>query len=805
MSLKNKIFSFGIFGKKASELTEDELEQIKNEQWAEIMSPEQLEHFRQNFSLALVPRPAFTDSIPKEYSVRMNLVAWSYYIFRKQFKMKNSGYFFILDYLITHKEYVPASLLREKFSIDPKTMHYLCKQLIQRRIIEELKERNESYIKFLGISETEADEENKRSESLKINLKNIKFCNNVPLYEQIAAQIQKSANGLDSKDIFNTFGIKPKTALKFLCGVCQRFPDDFKIVSSIENKHTVYKCFYIANLEKRNLKKMKAITGEEDPPECDTLLSSKDRQEVLKVLAEKSGHFHLSKDKIDEIARVTGYPYKIDRKNLLSNAKEAGLKVIKINTDKLPIPKYIIAQPTFDENTIKDYCAKPKPHLSEFYKKMIRYFINMEKCIIQDNGYSLNTNIPADSLLSELSRHTPDESSGLVHFNYDVIMKMSVKKFYDIIKVRALNFRAKCSFELYKGHPEYWADAEQACDNMYLEEEEPRRIDSRVFKLQEKVDTLSLNEYIEMLPPAYQNSLREFAKPMKFLKLLKTLAVQNMIELEITADNRILYCIRNGTEPEDSADLRSNDLKADDLKDNLKNNLEDKDAHSLIFVKKTLNYNIICQFLHLVKDSSPENFLEKAETAIVNNFGSPLKDLLHKACCGFLKISSEKRFKPETYGISSIPERKVYLIIKKAVIFRNTLDFSSIEESDHVSIERILEHMNANDIITGYRQSYSFLNISISQKLKDFLGDNLPFPGQLSVSDEEYYEVFASIVYKLVKAHGSVDFDALLSKIRFLEAFELEALLEMKKDVFNKKMFEEFVFISLVNVEDPFF
>jgi len=786
MSLKNKIFSFGIFGRKASELTEDELEQIKNEQWAEIMSPEQVEHFRHNFSLALVPKPAFTGSIPKEYSVRMNLIAWFHYIFRNEFKIKSSGYFFILDYLITHKEYVSASFLREKFSIDPKTMHYLCKQLLQKKVIEEMKERNENYVRFVGICETEADKENKRSECHKINLKNIKFYNNVPLYEQIAAQIQKSANGLDSKDIFNTFGIKPKTALKFLCGVCQKFPDDFKIVSSIENKHTVYKCFYIANLEKRNLKKMKAITGEEDPPECDTLLTPKDRQEVLKVLAEKSGHFHLSKDKIDEIARVTGYPYKIDRKNLLSNAKEAGLKVIKINTDKQPIPKYIIAQPHFDENTIKDYCAKPKTNLSEFYKKMIRYFVNMDKRIIQDNGYSFNTNMPADSLFSELSRHAPDETTGFVHFNYDIVTKMSVKKFYDIIKVRTLNLRARCSFELYKAYLGFWPEDAQRFDNMYLDEDEPRRIDNRVFKLQEKVDTLCLGEYIEMLPPAYQNSLREFAKPMKFLNVLKALAAKNMIDLEITADNRILYCVRNGTGPEESA------------------NLEDKNAHNLLFVKKTLTYNIVCQFLHLVKDSSQENFLEKAETAILNNFGSPLQDLLYKACCGFLKVSPEKRFKPKSYDVSSSLDRKVYLMIKKAVIFRNILDFSSIEESDHVSIERILEHMNDNDIITGYRQSYSFLNISISQKLKDFLGDHLPSPGQSNVSDEEYYEIFASIVYKLVKTHGSVDFDTLLSKIRFLEAFELEALLEMKKDVFNKKTFEEFVFISLVNVEDPF-
>ncbi|ELA41432.1 uncharacterized protein VICG_01537 [Vittaforma corneae ATCC 50505] len=401
---RTKSFSYGIYGKQISSLTNKEIEEARTKPWVEILSPEQLDEFVSNFTLS--PFPSYVSkNIPENYIIRMNLQAWRAYLFGPNFITTNKFYFQMVDYIVTNPDRAPCSLLRSKFNIDPKTMHYLCKKLSERGIIEEIKQGKETVIKLNKVkdmSKQRNDEHPIFSEEKSIDVSKMVFYQNIPLIDQIKMHAKCRENGLGTKELNDITGISLKNALKHLQKLCEAHPDYFKMVNSIEHGHTTFKVFSIENLNKRNQRKLKmmqkTVEIENDDPDVDPILTSKDRQEVLKIIAKKHGHFILSKQIFEEISRMTGYPYNIDRKNLISNAEAAGLKVFKLSDP--PTRRYVIALPHCDESILNQYVSAhesiPKNESDEenkFYKSVKKYFMNISKCIIADNGYCDNSDI----------------------------------------------------------------------------------------------------------------------------------------------------------------------------------------------------------------------------------------------------------------------------------------------------------------------------------------------------------------------------------------------------------------------------
>lgn len=793
MNLKEKIFSFGIFGREVSVLSKEELHEAKFEPWAEILSPQQLEEFRNNFTMSAVRNDARNGSIPENYIIRMSLVAWRCHLFGPNFIVTNRFYFLIVDHLLKTHEFVALSTLREAFKVDPKTMFYICKKLAEKGLIQENREGREVSIRLSEITANTGNEsrdtEVYRGIS-RVETDNLVFYDNIPFVEQLKIHVERAENGLDSKDLLKLTGMRTKFGLKHLQRLCQLYPERFKLVSSIDNKHTVFKCFAVENLERRNARKLERMkgTGHSTNGRVDTLLSSKDRQSALQILAERLGHFNLSKGNMGEISRMTGYPYEIDRKNILSNAKAAGLQVFTIPQATSGIPKYIIALPKYDASIIDLYVATPSvAESNKFCKKLVKFFLNIESCVVEDNGYPPSPIISSRALYSHLNDISKRGGSQNEYFDFDyqTVMKMSVGCFYKTVKIRTLNFRARCTFEIFKARPSFFSSVN--IKELFVGTEEPRKLSPDIFLMQDELRDVKMECYVKMLPDSLQDSIREFAKPNRFVKGLRLLVQQNLIGLNVNPDGRIFFKIVE----HDSKDRESSSLHTG--------------SAPIIFWKRNLDYNKRCEFLQKMRNATESNFMELAEEVASENFSKSDQRLIHKHVCVFAKIKYSKgNEKFEVGHVFTKEQQDLYLLIKKAVVFQLKLNLASLAGPENVDIEDLLDYMNKKEIITGFKTANIVSSISIHLRFRTFLGDDFPDPGRVAVTDEQYLDIFFNKVVLAVRECGSIDFDALLSRIKFLEDFELGRILELKSDVLKRTIVDGFVFISLANLSDPF-
>lgn len=801
MSLKERIFNFGIYGEHITTLTKDEFDMVKSEPWVEILSPSQLEEFKLNFTLSSIPSIRDRCYEKDECYIRMNIIAWRNYIFGESLRVTNKNYFLILDFLVKNPGFVSISFLRSKYNIDPKTMFYICKKLKSSSLIEESYENKEMNIKlFTRQSKPSLPSQAISTTELQIDLSGINYYNNIPLMDQIKRHICSEPNGFNTESLLETLGIGKKIGLKYIYKVCDLYPNELKLIDSIENKHTTYKVFSIENLEKRNDKKLNFIAGNINQENVDMLLTSKDRQEILKIIAEQRGHFLVSKEIINEIKNRTGYKYDIDRKNLIANAKKAGLNVFRLNIGTNSIKKYVIAQPKYDSEILKLYSSQNTVNSSKFSNKMCKYFLYIERCITEDNGYSSIPQISSKALYSHLiSMSNPNDEESF-EFDYDFIMRMKVESFYKIIKIRNLNFRVKCTYEILKTKKECFKNIKLSCNNLYMDGEEPRKINTDFYATEKELDNLDLKQYLDYLPAELQDILREYTKPMRFKKRLELLAGQNLIYLNITDDNRILYkLIRNSMTNEFKNKLEesiSGSKTADDMNNNIQN---------LNYFKKELSYNQRCHFIHLMKNTCENNFLECAKEIISTHFGKCYHASLNEYCYHFMKLKP-KKCTFETACISSITSddhKKAYTHIKKLVIF-TPLDILEISDFERNVVEEVLDYMAREDIVLGYKPRNKAMRISIHPRFRDFLGDTEIIQEVSSIDDIKYYNLFFNKIKNIVYDCGSVDFDELLRKIKYLEPFELSKFLELNKEYFVQKEFDGFFFISIANLCDPF-
>lgn len=789
MNLKDKIFSFGIFGKDVSALSNGELQEARSKPWVEILSPQQVEEFRGDFTMSAFRNDLGSGPIPKDYRIRMNLIAWRSHLFGPSFIVTNKSYFLIVDHLLKAHEFVVLSTLREMLKIDPKTMFYICKKLSEKGLIEERRVGREvsiRLVKALGAVDHGVQGDEDHGSINEIRSDSLVFYNNVSFVEQLKAHVEQAENGLDSKDLLRLTGMRSKFGLKHLQRLCQLYPERFKLVSSVDNKHTVFKCFAVDNLERRNarkLERMKSI-GQWSEDGVDTLLSSKDRQSALWILAEKLGHFNLSKRNMREISRMTGYPYEIDRKNILNNARAAGLRVFTIPQAASGVPKYIVALPKYDASIVDLYVTTPNVvESNKFCKKLVRFFLNIESCVVEDNGYPLSPNISNRVLYRHLcdickNSGAPD---GYLDFNYQTVMEMSVECFYKTVKIRSLNFRARCAFEITKRRLLPDMNAEE----LFVGTEEPRVLNPRIFLVQDKVESMVMGHYIQMLPDSLQDAIREFAKPNRFVRKLVLLEKEGLIRLKVLQDETILFKVvsLDSAVQEDMGGL----------------------AGGVLFRRCNLNYNKRCEFLHRMRDVTENNIMDVTKQAVSKGgFTRSDQRQIYKYTCIFAKIKCPKRRQEDTaHPVVTKEQQDLYLLIKKAVVFQWNLDLSDLKMPASTDIEDILDYMSKEEIIAGFKTSSIVSSITIHPKFRTFLGEDFPEPCK-KATDDQYIELFSVKAISAVKECGSVDFDALLSRLKFLEGFELSRILEQKSDTLERNVIDGFVFVSLANLEDPF-
>lgn len=767
MQLKDKFFGFGIYGEKLSSLTNSELELAKAQPWVEFLSPEDLQSFKSNFTLIPFKNEILSSNV--NYIVRMNLHAWRAYLFGPDFITKNKLYFQVTDFLMHSNKFVPVSLLRTKFEIDPKTMFYLCKKLKEKGIIIENKKVKDSEIKIGEIVDKTSVQTVVSPEPVACNVKDFIYFNNLRFIDQMKYHVNNSPNGIGSKELMQICGMKPKMALKHMQRLCALNPDSYKLVSSIDQKHTAFKVFSIETLNMRNQRKLDNM-NKDVAQEPDLLLSSRDRQEALKILAQRHKHFRLTKDILAEISKMTGYPYEIDRKNIIKNSREAGLKVF--NLPECHGFKYIIALPEYDESIISTYLkfSNEKPKDEVFFRLIKKNFIFGDNFVLKDNGYCDIVDVNRTIFLNFLIDCAPNNDlSSYFDFDYDLIGNMTVGTFYKIIKIRKPLLKAKCAFKLFSQGIPGLSGLE--INSFYIEESDPKRISEGVFEAMKIIDELDLKSYITLLPEEFQESLRELSKPMKFIKKLEALKSKNLINLKIDEFNRI------------SVNVLTNE----------KGEIE--------ISQEFLNYNTRAKFVNLMRKSSEETFASEAKAVVGSNFNRNDQRLLNEAIKKFNKGPKEDKIIKKVD--ESLPEchRRVYLDIKKAIVFQLPVNFNTLAGHDHSDVLDTLEYMAKKELIMGFRSVSSIRNTVINSKFKAYLAEekveHLP-------SDLTYFKAVFPKVENIVSTAGSTDFEQILLKSKFFEDFELKLFFESFSDDFIIKDVDGFKFISMASVQDPF-
>lgn len=782
MQLKDKIFRFGIYGREAKNLSQKELKELVNKPWAEVLTPEKLSKFRESFTMSKIGTIPNTVDIPENFIIRMNMHAWRAYLMGADFITTNRHYFVVVDYLLQTNDYVSCSLLRSKFNIDPKTMHYICKKLLERRIITENKDNKETYIRISDIKEKEIEEvqENKfLGDYEPIDTSKLIFYNNLFLIEQLSIHIKESKNGIGTRELNEIIGTKSRIALKYLQVVCEVYHDEFKMINSIEHGHTTFKVFSTENLQRRNQEKldsMKQNQAMEDP-----LLSSTDRQEALKILAQKYGHFPIKKEIVDEISLMTGYPYQIDRKNILLNAEKAGLKIFR--TPEKAKYKYILADPKYDESILKLYVADKPVEESKFSKSIRKYFIGIERCIVADNGYCADASASSQflfSFLKDYCEHIQCSKPDWIEFDYETVMEMPIGVFFRITKVKRLNFLAKCAFEFYNSKKEYFDQKGYEIDSLFVGESEPRRLNPVIFSLIEDIKYMKMAEFIEAVSDANKETLRELSKPYKYLKKLQRLADEELIDIDVDDQVRIKFKLRDAN----------------------------VDVSNLgILTPVTLKYNSRVDFVHATKNTTEETFEAVAEDALLGIFSYSEQKMMNRYINQFLKDSgkSMKIRKTRMRSVSLMDDHKeLYLVLKKAVVFQTPIDPKMLEKYENFDIEDVLEYMLKKDVISGFRSLNTLSKTYLNKKFEVFLGESIPDRSNVLVSDDEYFSTIKPRIYSIIEESGSIDFDQLVAKSKFFEPFEIERLLDIFEGDFQIKKIGMFKFISVRNISDPF-
>lgn len=819
--LKDKIFSYGIYGKQVGSLTDEEIKEACTKPWVEILSPEQVREFSSNFTLS--PFPSFVSkNIPESYIVRMNLQAWRAHLFGPDFITTNKFYFQMVDYFLSNPGYVPCSLLRSKFNIDPKTMHYLCKKLFERGIIEEVKQGKETAVKLAEIKDRsvqKSEESSIFSEEKSVDTSKMIFYKNVPLVDQIKMHIECHENGFGTKELNEITGISLKNALKHLQKLCEAYPEHFRMVSSIEHGHTTFKVFSVENLNKRNQRKLetmqKTLETDHNEADVDPILTSKDRQEVLKIIAEKHGHFILSKQIFEEISRMTGYPYHIDRKNLISNAEAAGLKVFKLSD--LPARRYVIALPRYDESILKQYVSAhefaPKSEPDEdnkFYRSVKKYFMNISRCIMADNGYCDNSDIntgilyehidginnlsgPAkiaksknDTNVYRTNGITDGPSNDFIQFDYQTVMSMKLETFFSVTKIKRPNFLAKCAFESFQRVTERFSINKSDIECLFVGSFEPKKLHPLIFNIIDEMKSMEVNELMSLVSHEYREVIREASNPFRYLGKLQKLKSRGLIDIEADDQNRIYIRVhRDGTGSASSQ------------------------YRNISLTQKPLSYNSRAEFVRHFKKCSKEDFKSEAESILPRIFSRAEQKLMKKYISLFLKeekipIQSNPSIRKRHSFSLKESQFELYLKIKKALIFHLPIDFRILTGHENVDVEDVLEYMVSHDIASGYRSISSLSRIYLNNKFKAFLGSLIPKSSSILVDDHRYFEVVFPRIFSIVEEHGSIDFEQLVIKSKYFEPFEIRKILQVHSDSFLIREVDGFEFISVSSMQDPF-
>lgn len=522
--LKEKIFSYGIFGVQCASLDIYEILALLYEPWTEFVTDEQIRELESSFTTialeskqsAIIEKIELTstghrddtsinlsDNVNIDYSnginidaisskypwlnihllrhfnyvsqcvlreltsnliIRMNTVAWKEYLTNNSFNFTSKEYYFVFDMLIRINHSILISEMRVALNIDPKKMFYIIKKINSLGYIDRIETDGKIFIQMRrdsnGIVIKGKKKLNKRSINSEDNIvfseekidKKIgsDFVLGVPLIMQIKKLIDKSKNGISSKDIEEKFGIKLKIGLKLLGKIADKYDESIKTVEEFEGKIKRTKFYNVNELNKRKEKKRLKIEKGEKDSDLEGI-TYEDKLQVINRLLSKRPAFLLDKEIYQEFQTALGVKHTFDRRTIVNAAKKGGFNVYRL-CQAHSGAKIVIARNDIpaDHPSVKAFeqFKKIDNNLTVFQKNLYKFFVYPTKATEIDNLFQTNQITRLNILLNFLNNIQADE----FFFDCDILEEMPIYTFFQLVSFKRPRFLLELLESLKKTH-----------------------------------------------------------------------------------------------------------------------------------------------------------------------------------------------------------------------------------------------------------------------------------------------------------------------------------------------------------------
>ncbi|TBU08209.1 HTH domain-containing protein [Hamiltosporidium magnivora] len=860
--LKQKLFSFGIYGTKISELTQEEIILLLEKTWVEIVSHNEIKNLQASFTLVSLPNERLTAynhytkngfdlfllNFLKNKYIRMETVAWKDYLTNGAFNFVSKEYYLFINLLLSKNEFVHSSELKSALNLQPKKLFYLVKKLASLGLLEKKSYNNGYLVKLIrdengciltlknnqpniNIQPSVRNQLNTDLNTHDLSKNELRF--DIPLYEQIRRLVFQSAHGISSHDIFQKFGIKIKVGLKLLTKLSKI--NEGKIISrdEFDGKIKRTKFYFIEQLEKCK-NKSEIFTSQEEPYSGNKMITVEDRIHAIECLIDQKGSFLLDRDNVDELKRILGVKYDLDRRTIINSAIKGGFNVCKSIIKDNNI-RYVISDKNAKEdeqifNKISQKESFEIKKLSKFQQNIYRYFVIYFKFLEKDNGFISDKNIRNKNFYLFLRNISTQKQQERFVFDHLIINEMPLYLILGLLSFKKPNFKNFIIEEIRKS---------LFNGNLSVKKLKTEIFERKIFENEiEKENILFSN--IEM---EYKNSnnLKDLEKENILFSNIE-MEYNNSENMKDEKEMGILYGkVRNflmessyGTYVNQKVEIKAFDGYFMDLEKMgflqvFRSNgcveikllrKEFKEENTIFTFLKNEPYISLKKrenFFYSVKDFPEDDFYDKCHTFIKENYVDEDQLALEGRLMAFKSYfpSISQSTKP-TDNIFGKRLENLYIKIKEMIIFHNKLIDLNFKGFSILDLKKVLSLLTSQKIIRNYSsfknlhliEGTDFFKKKISFKLENHsFFENSNFLEMILCTVEhpnEYYKCFFSLIYHILMINGSMEWNILLKNIGIMMDFELSNFFEIYKSVFEINTCETVRFVS-IRIKDSIF
>lgn len=794
--------------------------------------------------------------ITQRYIVRMNTVAWKEYLTNGSFNFTSKEYYFIFDMLIRVNDEICVSEMRTTLNIDPKKMFYIIKKITSLGYVTRTERDSKVFVRICRDKHGMVSKGKKKEKKRSINSEDIvplpsnteekdkkigsEILLGVPLVMQMKNLIDKSRNGVSSRDIEEKFGIKLKIGLKLLLRIADRKDGSIKTVEEFEGKIKRTKFYNVNELNKRKERKRRRIEAGEIE-EIEDGIQHDDRVNAIEKLLQKKPAIMLDKEVFKEFQMILGTKYNFDKRTIVNAAKKAGYNVFKVPQD-ISGPKFVIARPNIQESDPIIQKLRPVQskavNLTQFQKNVHKFFVLSNKFTEVDNLYQVSLSVRLNILINFLSNVNKNNFV----LDCDLLGEMPIYTFFQLISFK----KPKFLFQMlemftndYKGEdlnniedltkkenilntqaqniftPDHFFDPKdvQSIQNILVPEscfksdsipqnENFTQIQHTDFLIGSIIDP----NILLALGIPYEKKIVEFLeKPMNFLFTQKLPSdILKLLRIKFETQQFVFYLKELERIGKIYLDM-STDVITFEKRENfhlLINNIQPSPP----FVDyMSLNEREI--FFEKICNVPEQQFIRECQYIINRDYGLEKKRLLMGRLSAFKKqnpsLIDEKSNKVDFLPTSL---QDLYVKIKKCLVSDEKIEFDLFRFED---VEMILQFMRSKKIIASNCTSFDNLELTNSFKKKfNTKFDEIFLTEDISIdkSDNyhEYYSHYFDLVFYTIMRNGSYELSKLSEDLEILECFEIEQFLTYFNTFFKLETIGNKWFVSILENDNIF-